>query len=344
MARRRSFAITAMLLAGMLVGSSFARAQGGPSISALPPVIYVGDNFVVNGSGFTRGSVVNFFVATSSGAENFGPFVPGSILPDTLTVYVPTSVIQGEGVVDVEVIDTDEGHVISNDMLTLLQGEASLGLPSLTAINGVGLSPSSIEPGIALANVETVVSPGASVTLSGSGFDVSNGVGVDLFCACPGGKVGPFFLNPGNPGLTASSLVFTLPSGASGPATGPGAFRVTNLGNLSASAAVSVPVGAAMAINRIAQNGPVMIVSGTGFSSVTVMNLFNQQGSVVVNLGGLNPDGSPKIPLSRNSDGQIIFSLPAGTVPGPAYVQLLNPPFIPFTSSGNSPSGAFIAP
>ena len=94
MARRGRLSIAGLLL-GITIWTGIARAQSGPSISSLPPVIYVGDNFVVNGSGFTPGSVVNFFVATSSGAENFGPFVPGSILSDTLTVYVPPSVIQG---------------------------------------------------------------------------------------------------------------------------------------------------------------------------------------------------------------------------------------------------------
>jgi len=63
----------------------------------------------------------------------------------------------------------------------------------------------------------------------------------------------------------------------------------------------------------------------------------------VVNLGGLNPDGSPKIPYSLTPDGELNFALPAGLMPGPAYVQLLNPPFIPFTSTGNTPAGAFTA-
>lgn len=343
MARRAWLSIAGLLLLGITIWTGLARAQSGPVISSLPPVIYVGDNFIINGSGFTPGSAVNFFVATSTGAENFGPLVPASFLPDTLMVFVPVSVIQGEGVAAVVVVNTDEGHIQSNTALTLLQGEASAGLPSLTGINGVGLSPSSIDPGIALANVETVVRRGAPVTLSGSGFDTVNGVGVDLFCDCPGGKVGPFFLIPGNPGLSASSLTFTLPSGAAGPATGPGAFRVTNLGNLSASAAVSVPVGAEIAIESVTQNGPAVVVHGAGFSSFTVINLFNVQAGAVVNLGGLNPDGSAKIPLSENSDTLISFKLPAGIVAGPAFVQLLNPPFIAFTSSGNSPAGAFVA-
>ena len=56
---------------------------------------------------------------------------------------------------------------------------------------------------------------------------------IDLFCACPGGKVGPFFLNPGNPGLTATLLSFILPAKGcrNSPPTGPGSFVVSNAGS-----------------------------------------------------------------------------------------------------------------
>jgi hypothetical protein len=376
-ARHGWFSIAGLLLSGLTFWTGVARGQvqrgeapphavgeagsdfAGPSISAicklsarnpcaLPAVIYVGDNFVIQGSGFTSGSVVNFFVPTSAGPQNFGPLIPSSenlgppsypCPPDQtcLLAFVPISVTQGEGAAGVEVVNTDESHIQSNTALAFLQGDASLGLPSLTAINGVALSPTSIDPGVALANVETVVSPSASVTLTGAGFDVVDGVGIDLFCDCPGGKVGPFLLYPGNPGLSASTLTFTLPSGTFGPATGPGAFRVTNLGKYFGSAAVSVPIGARIAVNGVAETGSAVTVFGAGFSSLTV------QGGAVVNLGGLNPDGSPIIPINFDSDSQISFSLPAGAVAGPAYVQALNPPFIPFTSSGNDPGGAFEA-
>ena len=194
---------------------------------------------------------------------------------------------------------------------------------------------------MALANVETVVSQGSSVTLSGSGFDPVYGVGVDLFCNCPGGKIPTIILLPGDPGFATDSLTFNLPSAASGLTTGPGSFRVTNQGNFLASAAVSVPIGAQIAISRISQVGSTVTVTGSGFSSLTVVNLFNLQSGEVVNLGGLNAGGSPMIPISLISDTEITFTVPAGVVAGPAYVQALNPPFIPFTSSGNSTAGAF---
>jgi hypothetical protein len=60
----------------------------------------------------------------------------------------------------------------------------------------------------------------------------------------------------------------------------------------------------------------------------------------VVNLGGIDSRGA-KIPLTIVSDTQFTFSVPAGAAPGPSYVQALNPPFLPFSSSGNDPGGAF---
>ncbi len=45
---------------------------GAPFISSLPQVILAGALFIIQGSGFTPGSRVNFFVATSSGSINAG--------------------------------------------------------------------------------------------------------------------------------------------------------------------------------------------------------------------------------------------------------------------------------
>ena len=356
MVRPKSVSITCLLLATMLiwngdrhwrlskplaVGGEAASAATGPSISALPGIIYVGDSFPVIGSGFTPGSVINFFVASGSGPINYGPLIPTNILPDSLTGFLPIYVSQGEGVASVQIVNTDQGHISSNSLLTLLQGDPTLGFPNLTAIDGADLSPTSVETGVALANVETVVSAGESVTLTGSGFDTVNGVGVDLFCGCPGSKIGPFFLLPGDPGLSAGSLTFTLPSGTSGPTTGPGSFQVTNLGDSFKSAAVSVPIGAEISIDSVTQSGSTITVNGTGFSSLTVINLFNLQPGGVVNLGGLTSSGKPQIPLTLISDSQMTFTVPAAVVAGPAYVQALNPPFIAFTSSGNDSGGAF---
>ncbi len=60
-------------------------------------------------------------------------------------------------------------------------------------------------------NVQIVVMQNHPVALGGNGFDTVNGVSIDLFCDCPGGKIATIFLNPGNPGLHATALTFTLP-------------------------------------------------------------------------------------------------------------------------------------
>ena len=259
-----------------------------------------------------------------------------------MMAFLPLTVTQGEGVASVQVVNTDEGHIASNNVVALLQGDPASGLPSVTGINGVGLSPSSVDPDIAVANVETVVTAGGPVVLAGSGFDTTNGVGVDLFCDCPGGKANTAFLLPGDPGLSSNYLTFALPSsGAGSPISGPGAFQVTNLGNSFKSAAVSAPIGARISVSGVTQSGSTVTVTGTGFSNLTVINLFNLQPGAVVNLGGLKPDGTPKIPISLVNNGVFTFTLPGAAVAGPAFVQALNPPFIPFSSSGDDPGGAF---
>jgi hypothetical protein len=324
--------------------SRASSSTAGPIVSTVPPVIYVGDNFVVQGSGFTPGSVVNFFVATAAGTLNFGPLVPTGILPGQLMAFVPITVDQGEGVASIQVVDTDESHIASNSVVTLLQGDPASGLPSVFGINGAGLAASSYDPDVAVANVETVVTASGPVVLAGSGFDTVNGVGVDLFCDCPDGKAQTAFLLPGDPGLSSGYLTFPLQSsGAGTPIIGPGAFQVTNLGDGFKSAAVAAPIGERIAVTGVAVNAGSITVTGTGFSALTVINLFNlQTAGGVVNLGGLNPDGTPKIPLTLISNHQFVFTLPAAAVAGPAFVQALNPPFIPFTGSGDDPGGAFV--
>ena len=71
------------------------------------------------------------------------------------------------------------------------------------------MATTSSNPSYATNNVETVVVAGKVVTLGGTGFDTANGVAVDLFCACTGGKVGPFFFKPGS-GYSTTSISFTL--------------------------------------------------------------------------------------------------------------------------------------
>jgi hypothetical protein len=319
-----------------------------PHISIVPASVKAGSSFTLTGNGFTNGSVVNFFVSTAPGPDNAGPFTPSVKTPTELTVMVPASVSQGEGFVDLEVVNKDQGFVASNKMGTLLQGLASAGLPTITKINGKGLDPTSIDPQFAVNNVNTILDLGVPQTIDGTGFDVKNGVAVDLFCACPGGKAGPFFLNPGDPGLTSTRITITLPnSGPKTPVVGPGSLRVDNNGGDNSyskqSNAVAVPIGAAISISKVSLVGGKVTVDGTGFSPLTIINFFNAQGGGVVNLGGLS-GGNPVIHLSLNSPNQFTFPLPAGAMPGRAYVQAINPPFLPYTGTGTSPAGDLTIP
>jgi len=331
-------------------------APGQPYISflSLPPfapqtfVVVVGNSFEINGSGFTAGSKVNFFVATGHGTVNDGPLTPSAKSPTQLTVAVPDSVSLGQGFVAIQVVNTDKGFLTSNPAYALLFGPFIGDVPTITTINSVGLALTSLNPDFAVNNVETVVVPGSFVTLGGMGFDTVNGVAIDLFCACPRGKVGPFFVKPGS--FTSTSVSFNLP--LSTP-TGPGSFVVSNAGTSGTyskkSNAVSVPIGAQILVASVAEaparddtRGATITVNGAGFFPLTVINFFNAQKGGVVNLGGLNADGTPKIPLTLVNDRQFSFIVSsAAAVAGPSYVQALNPPFVPFTSSGNGPGGAF---
>jgi hypothetical protein len=71
-----------------------------------------------------------------------------------------------------------------------------------------------------------------------------------------------------------------------------------------------------------------------------VLNFFNTIGGKVVNFGGIT-SGRPAIAITLISDTQIQFAVPRGAVAGAAYVQAINPPFVPFSSSGNGAGGAF---
>jgi len=77
-------------------------------------------------------------------------------------------------------------------------------------------------------------------------------------------------------------------------------------------------------------------VNGTGFCTLSVINLFN--GST--NLGGY-AGGRARIPLNVISPNRFTFTVPAGAVSGVSYLQVINPPYIPFATSGNGPEGGF---
>ena len=255
--------------------------------------VLAGASFIIKGSGFTKGSEVNFFVSTSTGSVHEATLKPAASSTTTqLTVPVPATISLGQGFVSVVVVNTDQvSFPQSNPGFALLQGSAAAGLPSITGLDGDPLAATSLDPDFAVANVETTLLQGSSVVINGNGFDTAHGVAVDVFCACPetGGKLKTQFLNAGNPGLKPDSITFTLPPTTP---TGPGSIIVSNAAGGSYSAksnAVSVPLGARINVTKVTQSGSTVTVDGTGFSTLTVINLFNTQAGKTVNLGGLNP-------------------------------------------------------
>ena len=323
-------------------GHAFVGPPPAPHITSIPSTLLVGASFTITGSNFTPGALVNFYVSTSGGPMNEGPLTPSAHSSTALTVPIPATLSLGQGFAEVQVVNADAGFTISNLASALLQGSPVAGIPTLKSINGTGLAATSSNPAFAINNVETVIKQGTTVTLGGTGFDAAHGVAVNVFCACSGGKVPAIFVNPGSGGLTSTSFSFTLPSNVP---TGPASIVVINKGADSsfskASNAVSVPVGAALTITSVTQSGSIITVNGTGFSTLTVINFFNKQGGSSVNLGGIGSGGTAKIHLAVVNSTKFTFTKPGGAVPGPSYVQALNPPYVPFTSSGNDPGGGF---
>jgi hypothetical protein len=134
-------------------------------------------------------------------------------------------------------------------------------------------------------------------------------------------------------------------TGSNAPAIGSGSFVLSNAGvgktYSKKSDAVSAPIGQPVSVTSVTQSGTTITVNGTGFSTLTAINFFNAQAGGVVNLGGLTCSGGSSIPLTFIDDARFTLTVPAGAIPGASYVQAVNPPFVPFSSSGNDPGGAF---
>ena len=286
---------------------------GTPHIASVPSTLLVGGNFTITGAGFTNGSVVNLFVATGGTQfkETLKPDSPHGAT--SMTVLIPDTTPLGTGFASVQVVNTDTGFKTSNAAFALLQGDPAAGIPTIEEINGMPLAATSSDPRYATNNVETVVAQGKAVTLGGTGFQTGhNGVAVDIFCACTGGKVGPIFASP----TSSTSFTFTVPTKAMGLNTGPGSFVITNMGAdgkySKKSNAVAASIGARVHVFSVVQSRDYasITVNGTGFSALTVINLFNNQGETVVNFGGLGSDGKPKLTLTLMNDTEFIFATP----------------------------------
>ena len=300
----------------------------------------VGGAITLAGSGITPGAVLKVYVATSSGTVDVIPngLAPSSTTPTSWSGTLPwpwpvggsDAHLLGNGFVSLQLVQTDLGYNATDAVGNVLSGNAALGVPSVVSIGGVALSPTSYDLSVGTANVQGLVTPGASLVIGGSGF--ASAV-VNLFTAS--GNVGP--LTPSS--QTATSLTVPIPADAP---IGPGSFQVVNTTNFLASNAVSVPICEALSVTGVSVNGDTVSVVGTGFNALTVINLFASKGGGVVNAGGIGAGGAPNVPLSVTDSHHFSFTRPAGLDAGPAYVQAINPPFIPYTTS--SSGGGFTLP
>ncbi|MDG2305954.1 MAG: S8 family serine peptidase [Candidatus Binatia bacterium] len=305
-------------------------APGGLLLDQPATEFVVGDPATLTGIGFSPGSVILLYVATSAGPVSYGPFSPTTQSTTTMTWDIDPSIPLGNGFGTARVVNTDENYVQSPTQSQLLFGDPTLNIPTILTIDGTPLT--AVDPTIPTANVETIIAQGSTVTITGTGFNFPL---VNLFTAA--GNVGP--LSP-EPGATANSFDIVIPPST---VTGPGSFQVVNnpyTGNV-ISNAVSVPIGDALDITSISQAGTTVTVNGTGFSALSVINFFAQTAGGVANLGGLDGGGASNIPLTIVSENQFTFEVPATAQAGAAYVMVLNPPFIPFSSTTGDAEGAF---
>ncbi len=252
----------------------------------------------LTGSGFTAGSVVQFFVNTATGVQAFGPFNPFSWAPGFIFWQVNPTIPLGAGFGTVQIVNTDQGFIASNPQSQLVIGSPASNIPSILSIAGEELS--APDPSIPTANVETVITPGASITITGTGF---NNPLLNFFTAA--GNFGP--ITPTN--FTSGSITMVVPPAAP---TGPGSLQVVNspyTGNVQSNA-VSVVVGAPVSLQNVSQAGTTITVVGTGFSTASVINFFNRQGLNTVSLGGLNGLGNPNIPLTFVDETRFTFTVP----------------------------------
>jgi len=94
----------------------------------------------------------------------------------------------------------------------------------------------------------------------------------------------------------------------------------------------------APAVTAVAVRDGQIVVEGRDVAPRVVVNIFQQQDDAAVNLGGVTPDGQPRIIVTRSSPGTLTFPVPPGLRAGAFYVQLVNPPFRPETTSRDEPA------
>lgn len=333
----------------VVTGTLTFNMSGVGPVVGVPPTQAVGAPIRVTGSGFTPASRLKLFVATATGQVDVIPvgLAPTQVASDGTWwegvlpwpwPAVLDATLLGNGYASVQVIRPDAGYGGSNVRGLVLLGNPALAepVPSITAIAATPLSASSADPSVATANVERVLAPGAATTIAGAGFVEPR---VNVFaaagnCAPAGGLVPSAW--------TDEMLVVTIPADCP---VGPGSIQVVNsVGSFRVSNAVAVAVGEPLTVTAVDVQGSTIAVTGTGFNPLTVLNLFAASGGTLVNAGGLTQQGVPRIQLTVIDAHHLTFERPSGLDAGAAYVQAINPPFIPFSTSGSGPGGRFELP
>lgn len=199
---------------------------------------------------------------------------------------------------------------------------------------------------LTLSPVRDLVVPGRRLVLEGTGFTA--GSVVQLWVKGPAGVGSHGPISPD--GFAPTTLTCTV------PATIPAANAIASLqvvntdqGYAASNVEEQYLVDAAVADGRAAATsvevrGATVTVTGSGFCSLTVVNLFVTREGAIENLGGLRRDGSPRIPLHVLGPDRLTFERPAGAPAGVAAVEALNPPFRDASGAGGGRAVEFVLP
>jgi hypothetical protein len=296
----------------------------------------IGAPLVLTGAEISPGSVAKVFLNTASGPVDVTPHgvVPTAttsrrwegVLPWPWPLPAPGNHDMGVGFISVHLVRTDMGFDQSRAVTFVLAGNTAHGVPGLRGLDAA-LSPTSWDPNVAIPNVERVYAPGSTTyaggTLPHREATVVNVFGADGNCAPAGGVV------PTAVGY--DWLEFQVPAGCP---VGPGAFQLVDTATGRSSNVVSAPLGEPIDISDVAISSTGVTVTGSGFNRLTVVNLFARDGAgTLVNFGGYDAAGWPRIPVTVVDSHTLTFDLPVEVRSGACFVEALNPPFVDFSSS-----------
>ncbi|HEY5275371.1 MAG TPA: hypothetical protein VIK38_02340 [Coriobacteriia bacterium] len=110
---------------------------------------------------------------------------------------------------------------------------------------------------------------------------------------------------------------------------------------LAAPSPAPAPAGTAAgrpAVESVDVRTDTIVVYGRGFVPGSVVNLFQQQDTRVVNLGGVSAAGTAVIANRATSPSRVEFAIPEGLRTGGFYVEVVNPPYTSETRSQNLPA------